>query len=76
MYETEWQTCYWISEYVTLALFLAHALYSTFENTKDMLPFPKDLEHTKGYEIITNTLPEDFQASVWVEINSEFIFLK
>lgn len=60
----------------TLALFLAHALYSIFENTKDMLPFPKDLEHTKGYEIITNTLPEDFQASVRAEINSEFVFLK
>lgn len=76
MYETEWQTCYWISECMN-SEFRAHALCSTFYNTKYMFPFPKHLEHSKGYEARTNIIiPENFQASVSAEINSEFVLLK
>lgn len=49
----------------TLALFFAHALYSTFDNSKCTFTFQKHVEHAKGYEVITNIiLPEDFQASI------------
>lgn len=66
MYETEWQTSFWISECMA-----EHFLYSllmpctTHFVTQNMFPFPKHLEDAKGYELITNIiLPEDFQASV------------
>lgn len=60
----------------TLSLFLVHALYNTFFNTK-YVSFSKAFRRPKGYELITNIiLPEDFQASVWAEINLECIFFK